>query len=190
MRKWKNKQKGYKMSLKKIENPERILNLIVEQHGIEAIRNFIIEYNKGQRKKQIRVNTYDDIAFKVYSLMFKDGYSKTRAINKISNHNLVDFTIRNHCAKFDKEAKEANYYSFGVAVDEKYKDDTNNLPRYNTEYMLYETINELADENNIPRKNAKAYYYKYKTCRKRDIPKDINSKLFYGGFIDESSIPF
>ena len=178
-----------KMTITK--NPKEILEKIVEIHGIDTIRDFMKRYNKKTRKNQPRTNDYDVIAYKVYNLMFEDDYSKTRAIDKIAdNHSLKNNTVRNHCAKFDEEAKEENYYSFGVAVDKKYKDDPYNSTRYNTEGMLHRVINNLADENNIPNRNAEAYYYKYKTCKKRNIPKDINSALFYKGFIDMSDIPF
>jgi len=146
----------YKMGLNTRDNPNEILEKILEHHGIGVIREFMNGYNKKARKKQTRVNKYEEIALNVYNLMYTeyfdedlgylDNYDKTRAIAKVADEKSLTYnTVRNHCAKFDKEAKEFDYYSFGSLIEEK--------------GLHY--INIFAKENNISSEFANIYYKKY-----------------------------
>ena len=142
-----------KLSIK--NNSKEFLEAIVKEHGIDTIKDFVNSYNKKNRKKSIRVNNYKDIAIKVYNLIMYKNYSKTRAIDKIAeDNNSSSNTVRNHCAKFDKEAKEFDFYSF-CAIAEKYN--------YSISYYNEEMLNsEYADINKVDVNVFEVYLYKYK----------------------------
>ena len=152
-----NIKKGEKMVSKlSIENtPNEVLKKLVEVHGIDIVKDFIKDHNKQSRKKSIHVNNYDKIACEVYSLVFNETYSKTRAMDKVAEDNdLSPHTVRNHCSKFDKEANQFDYFSFGALIDEAWAF----LPHHNDR----ETIGYIAQLNNVKIEIAKIYYAKYK----------------------------
>ncbi len=144
-----------------IENtPKEILKKLAETHGIDIIKDFIKEYNKQARKKSIHVNNYDKIACEVYSLVFNEKYSKTRAIDRIAeDNNLSSNTVRNHCAKFDKEANQFDYFSFGALIDEAWAF----FPNFNEN----EIIRYIAQLNNVKYEIASIYFGKYKNLSHR-----------------------
>jgi len=151
-----------------IKKPNEILDEIVKLHGIEIIRGYIKAYNRKGRKKSIRVNTYIDIACKVYKLMSTEQYSKTRAIDKVSEDNNISAnTVRNHCSKFDKKLKNTlynsgreieafNYIAFGKQVNYDY-----NHNNYNYDYSLEDIISMLSTNYDLDKNFCVACYYKY-----------------------------
>ena len=150
------------------KNPNEILEAIVKYHGIDTIRSFIKKHNKKERKKQIRVNTYIDIAYKVYKLMSIEKYSKTKAIDKVSkDSNITVYTVRNHCTKFDKklkntfyksvrEIKAFDYIAFGKQVNHDYAYNNNN-----GDYSLDDIISVLSNSYDLDKKFCATCYYKY-----------------------------
>lgn len=174
------------MNNKKItidESTNEILELIAKTHGIEIINGFVKTYNKKLRKQQTRVNYYDEIAMSVYQLVHEDKYSKTRAIDKIAeDNNISDKTVRNHCAKFDKEAKKFDFYSFGYLVDEALQ--------YAAQ-PIYQVIEALSNLNELEIEIGEIYYFKYKKLKgnKKDFIVDTDKfKKTYHFFNDD--VPF
>jgi hypothetical protein len=151
------------MSNKKLtirNTPSEILEAIEKEHGIQIIRDFVKKHNKKERNKSIRVNYYDEVSKDVYNLMMNYSYSKGNAIDAIAiERDRGSHTIKAHCSKFDKEAKEFDYYSFGVLVDEL-KEDI-----YIGGYM--KTPESIGESNGIDAETARIYYYKYKNSKKK-----------------------
>jgi len=160
-------------SLDVTNNPNEVLKEIANTHGIDMINAFVKEHNKKQRKKQVRVNGYADIACNVYVLMRDHGYSKTRALDKIALDKNINFnTVRNHCAKFDKEAKEFDYYSFGALIE-----DTQRIASGN--YSIYEhLVSDLASLNDIETKIALVYHFKYHEDKKKKKVQTVDYSRF------------
>jgi len=146
------------------KNYNKILDEIVENKGIEFIKEYLNKYNKIQRRKQINTNKYDEVAKEVYNLMHNHGYSNTKAIEKIANIRDLSYnTVRNHYANFNKEAKEFDYYSFGSLVD---------TVCFDSLYGNYQNdISQLAEANNITYEVADTYYTMYKNFKKKEKPK-------------------
>ena len=156
------------MSEKKLtikNTPNEILEAIEKEHGIQIIKDFIKTHNKKTRKQNTKVNNYQDIAIKVYKLVMHEEHSKIKAIEKIADDNSISSnTVRNHCTKFDKEAKEFDFYSF-CAIAEKYK--------YGIDSDFGGLYSEYADINKIDVEMFEVYLYKYKnlTIKDRNIIK-------------------
>jgi len=158
------------------ENPKEILNAIAKEHGIEYIKKFLNTYNKAQRKKQKKINSYDEIAKEVYNLVLNNDYSKTRAMDEIADRrNIKAYTVRNHCSKFDKEIREFDFYSFGVLVNEQ-------------RAFHGVSLKDLSRINNIDYDLAEIFYYKYKTAKKKPDDKEIDTSKFRSYFDD--NLPF
>jgi len=146
----------------------KVLEKIVKENGIEVIKDFVKSYNKELRKQSTRVNYYDEISKQVYDLVFESNYSKTRAIDKIAlDNNINSHTVRNHCAKFDKEAKEFDYYSFGALIGEAHL--------FLDNYNISQTISYISRLNNLDFEIANIYYEKYKASKK---PQEIDINKF------------
>ena len=138
------------------------LQKIVDNHGIEVIRDFVKLYNKEKRQQNKSVNNYKKIAIQVYHLVMYENYSKTRAQNKIADeYSISPNTVRNHCSKFDKEAEEFDYYSFGYLVE------VNQMNGY-----------YLGEANGINNTLTKIYNYKYKVDKKKKKNKKIDTSKF------------
>jgi len=170
------------------DNANKILEQIVEKNGIEVIKNFIKVYNKKKRQQSKRVNYYDEIAVSVYELVFFNNYSKDRAQRRIAEEkNITYYTVRNHCAKFDKEAREFDYYSFGALIENSY-----NLRE--ASYDIELEISTLANLNDIQESTARIYYYKYKNDKKEhniNFDKFIKpAKVIAYENIDDENLPF
>lgn len=100
---------------------KRMLDEIVATKGIEVIREYVKEYNKIERRKQIRVNKKEDIALKIYDLV-QNGYDVTRAIEKVAEDNHInEKTAKNHKDAFYREAKEDYFKSYAQYFDTKVK---------------------------------------------------------------------
>ena len=143
--------------------PKEILEAIEKEHGIQIIKDFIKTHNKKTRKQNTKVNNYKDVAIKVYNLVMYGEYSKTKAIEKIADDNSSSTnTVRNHCAKFDKEAKEFDFYSF-CAIAEKYN--------YKIEAYPDGVYSEYANINKVDAAVFEIYLHKYK-----DMPTNERKK--------------
>ena len=130
------------------------LQKIVDNYGIEAIRDFMKLYNKEKRQQSKSVNNYEEIAIHVYHLVMYENYSKTKAQDEIADkYDISQHTVRNHCSKFDAEAKEFDYYSFGYLVEEN--------------EIINDYNYDIGGENGISKKLAKIYTYKYKDDKKK-----------------------
>lgn len=172
-------------------NIEKTIKAILEQEGqqegINKIRNILNSISKNNRKKTIRVNTFDFIAYEVYDLMFNNSYSRTRAIDKIADDkNLSSSTVNNHLNKFSKQASEDDYMNFGANVDTRSKFSdiySNDIIRLLWEATSFGEIFYISEEA------SKAYYLKYRLDKKkkenRNFIKDKDSKYYY-----EDDIPF
>jgi hypothetical protein len=155
-------------------NPNDVLKQIAEYHGIDLVKEFIKSFDKAQRKKQIRVNGYVEIANKVYRLMEHENYSKTRAIDKVAlDNHITHHTVRNHCAKLDKEAKEFDYYSFGKLIDD--------IEMFTEEYQS-QIISNLSSMNGITSDDGEVYYMKYQQDKKKNKNMVIDTEKFKTGY--------
>jgi len=149
------------------EAPKEVLAKIAEIHGIGIIKEFINEYNNKQRKKSNKVNSYIDIAIKIYDLVMHNSYSITRAKATIADtEKISEHTVRNHKARFDREAKENNFYTIGKVV-EKLESEIVDESNYGTYNVFDWHIEELAKLNNLDRKMVDIYYYKYKQEKRK-----------------------
>jgi hypothetical protein len=139
------------------------LDEIVKVHGIEAIREYVKDYNKKSRKKQKKGNTYLEVAKDVYQLMMNQDYDKTRAIEQIAIiRNSSSNTVRNNCAKFDKIAKEYDYVSFStffhkILANNPYNQQFGHNPNYHDNIILQ----KVAKLNKLDNEIAEIYIYKY-----------------------------
>lgn len=179
---------------------EQTIKAIIEQEGkekgISLIRNIVNSIAKGQRKKKKRVNSYDSIAFEVYNLMFNDGYSRTRAIDKISlDKDLALSTVNNHLNNFSKQAKQDDYLNFGKAIDEIIRANENQNSNYYNYYYstgelpgLYESI-IYGKEFNFIDIYSQALYLKYSLDIKKK--ENHNFKRDYSKYDPlKNAIPF
>jgi len=149
------------------ETPKEVLAKIAEIHGIGIIKEFINEYNKEQRKKSPKVNSYIDVAIKVYDLVMHSGYSITRAKETVADTEKISInTVRNHKKKFDDEAKENNFYTIGEVI-EKLENAIVDKEVYGTYDSFSWYIELLAELNNLDRKTIDIYYYKYKQEKRK-----------------------
>ena len=141
-------------------NVEQTIKAIIEQegkeNGIQLIRKIVNSIAKNKRKQNIRVNTYDSIAYKVYELMYDSNYSRIRAMEKIETEKGISLsTINNHLRTFNKLAKEDNYLDFGKAVDEI----ASQFIRSDTEFKISKAI-EYGEDINFTEYTSVAFYYK------------------------------
>ena len=166
-----------------MENYKKVLEKITKEYGIEVIKDFVKNYDKTLRKQSTRINYYDEIAKQVYELVIGQHYSKTRAIDKIALENNINaHTVRNHCAKFDKEAKEFDFYSFGSLIDEAYN--------YVNGYSISQLLSYIAQLNNLDYETANIYYNKYKTTKKAQEVNINKFKKPHEMLYETTNIPF
>ena len=153
------------------KNYSKILDEIVENKGIEFIKEYLGQYNKIQRRKQINVNKYDDVAKDVYDLMYNQNYSNKKAMDKVADdRNITFYAVRNHYNKLNRQARAFDFFSFGALIDEliPYYGDGD---YYNNNYEQAEyELNELAKENYITYQVAQVYYNKYKHSNLKKRP--------------------
>jgi len=143
-----------------------ILESVTNEFGIEVIDDYIKIYKKRQRKRMNKNNTKEKIAYEVYDLIYREGYSRVRAIEKIAmEKNISEHTVNNHLNNFNQEAKKNNFYTLSWIVDKIY-DSCN----YNS-ICLENSINSLAKENNLERDILDTYYWRYKTLPKKEKAK-------------------
>ena len=143
-----------------------ILESVTNEFGIEVIEDYIKIYKKRQRKRMNKNNTKEKIAYEVYDLIYREGYSRVRAIEKIAmEKNISEHTVNNHLNNFNQEAKKNNFYTLSWIVDKIY-DSCN----YNS-ICLENSINSLAKENNLERDILDTYYWRYKTLPKKEKAK-------------------
>lgn len=157
-----------------------LLEAVVNEFGIDVIKDYIKIYDKQQRRRTKKYNTKEEIAYEVYRLMYQEGYSRIRAIEKVAvEKNISENTINNHLNNFNKEAKKNNFYTFGWIVDKIYDYANMNGQFYcNSWYYIDEAIDLLAKTNDLEKEVIETYYWKYKTLPKREKSKyklDLNS---------------
>jgi len=137
------------------------LDEVVKEFGIDVIKEYVKDYHRQERRKQKKHNTMEEVAYEVYKLMYEDGYSRTRAIEKVADDRHVSpHTIRNHLQRFDKQAKENNFYTFGWILD--------NILAHSYDmsikaHSFKSVIKKLANINNIDMVVIETYLYKYAT---------------------------
>ena len=136
---------------------KQLLDNLVEERGIEVIREYLKKYDEKirqkNRKKSIRGNFYDEVVKDVYELIMEFDYSVTKAMEEIATRrNITYYTVRNQKTKFDAELKQFDYYSFGYLIDKSPND-------------YFQAIEELAQSNNITQEIAHICYHKYKTFK-------------------------
>ena len=148
-----------------------LLEAVVSEFGIETIEDYIKIYKRQQRKRMKKHNTKEEVAYDVYDLMFNEGYSRTRAIERVAiERNLREPTINNHLNNFNQEAKKNNFYTLGWIVDNIY-DYYQNHNIYHYEEHQEKDIDKFAKENNLEREILDAYYWRYKTLPKKEKSK-------------------
>jgi ribosomal protein L22 len=151
-----------------------ILDAITGEFGIEVIEDYIKLYKRRQRKRMKRHNTKEEVAYDVYKLMYEEGYSRSRAINKIeAERHISDKTINNHLNNFNQEAKKNNFYTFGYIIDRMYYNSNNFNQFYcmGGYYYVNEAIELLARENDLEKEVLETYYFRYKTLPKKEKAK-------------------
>jgi hypothetical protein len=184
-------------------NIENTIKEVLEQEGqekgIQIIRDIVNSIAKNKRKTKIRVNTFDSIAMEVYSLMYEEKYSRSRAIDKVSfDKDLAVSSINNHLTKFNNIAKEDDYMNFGyflnIEIDKmRYYEfpDPDEI-----EYDKLQCLVKFSNKYNVDIESAKVYNVKYKL----DIRKKENKNFLHDYeskyspiptiSIDEEIIPF
>lgn len=174
------------------DNPKEILNLIVEEHGIGIIKEFLNEYNRRLRKRAPKGNSYIEIATEVYSLIEGGRYGIMKAIEKVADRrNLSINTVRNHKARFDKEAIKNNFYTYGEVINELEKKIVNPYD-YGTSDYFDSLIDELAKINDLSRSVIDAYYTKYKLEKQKKDNKYTAdySKIKLNDKLESELVPF
>lgn len=158
-------------------NVEQTIKDILEQEGqeegIQLIRDIVNNISKNKRRTKPRVNTFDSVAKKVYELMYKDEYSRTRAITKISKEeNLAESTINNHLRKFNQRARDDDYINFGYVLDFF----VGLLPFQNVEPEIV----KRGSDYGLPKEFSLGYYYKFQIdSRKKGCEFKENTKSKY-----------
>ncbi len=144
------------------EKAEKVLNDVVNEFGIDVLKDFIKNHNRKARKKRIRHNTRDEVVRDVLELMIREGYDRTRAVEKIAEkRHLATKTIDNHLTNFYREAKENNFYTYGFIYDNMYEFwfDSN----YSSIDYFNQKVKEFCEKNNIAPETLELYHMRYKT---------------------------
>ena len=174
------------------KDAKEIIDSIVKIHGIEILHSYIRNYNRKQRKKQVRNNRYIDDAYRVYSLIQDGKYKKTKAYDEIENQtNRSSLTIRNNCAKFDKEAYEADYARIGAFIDNFISREIGNYANY--EQIKQSAINKAVEVSGKSKIFIETVYKKYLFDREMGRLKINKNKSAYDWDYDTvmgNNIPF
>ena len=122
-------EEGHKMLDK------QLLDNLVEERGIEVIREYLKEYDKTEEKRQ-RVNTMLEVASVYYE--YKLSYRTEDALDMTAEVARIDKgSVEKHRASFNKIAIKEDFLNFAIMIDELI-----NSLNQNTE-LMQEDINEI-----------------------------------------------
>ena len=156
------------------------LEIIKKEYGIEAIRDYMRDYNGKVRKTKPRINKRNDTAVDIYFAMFgvknlenfidnSLTMDVTRALSCVADsREILSTTAREHKRKFDAFANEMDYQKFSFHFNKFYNEHNYSISDYGDAEVLQDFIkyhfqdSKLFKYQNFDTKILIAFYLKYK----------------------------
>ncbi|MFK5937793.1 MAG: hypothetical protein QM497_05275 [Sulfurimonas sp.] len=156
------------------------LEIIKEEYGIEAIREYMRDHNGKARKTKPRINKRNDTAADIYLAMFgvenlenfidnSLTMDVTRALSYVADRReILSTTAREHKRKFDAFANEMDYQKFSFLFNELYNKHYYRTDDYGDAEVLQDfTKHHFQDSKSLKYQSLDikiliAFYLKYK----------------------------